>query len=181
VAVWDTVGAMGFPEYDKGSAVDAFKFTDTKLSPKVANGFHAVALDEQRATFAPTLWDDAPNVIQVLFPGAHADVGGGYPVLDRQSGLSDGALKWMKERLSEAGVIFEATARYAIDPCAVGTAHTPWGHLPWTMKCFPKGLRTFKGARGLQVHESVAARMAGGPVLGEPGGKAAVYNPANLP
>ena len=43
------------------------------------NGFHAVAVDEERVDFTPTLWDDRDGVVQVLFPGAHADVGGGYP------------------------------------------------------------------------------------------------------
>ena len=40
---------------------------------------HAVALDEKRDVFTPTLWDPGnPYVTQVRFPGGHADVGGGY-------------------------------------------------------------------------------------------------------
>ena len=35
--------------------------------------------DEQRVDFVPTLWSAAPNVKKMVFPGAHADVGGGYP------------------------------------------------------------------------------------------------------
>src|SRR5262249_39156332 len=47
VAVWDTVGALGIPEFDaQDRRVDAFRFCDTTLSPKVSRGFHAVALDE---------------------------------------------------------------------------------------------------------------------------------------
>ena len=75
--------------------VDAFKFVDTQLSQKVGMGFHAVALDERRNDFKPTLWDPAPNVTQRLFPGANGDVGGGYPEAHNESGLSDGALNWM--------------------------------------------------------------------------------------
>lgn len=57
---------------------------------------HAVAMDERRHTFSPTLWTDvAPgrDVEQVWFPGVHGDVGGGYA----QAGLSDGVLLWMME------------------------------------------------------------------------------------
>lgn len=62
VGVWDTVGAMGLPRYIKDERADAFRFTDTRLSPNVVNGFHAIALDEQRIDFTPTLWDQAGNV-----------------------------------------------------------------------------------------------------------------------
>jgi hypothetical protein len=100
VGVWDTVGAMGFPDYTAGGQrVDAFKFADTKLSAKVQHGFHAVDLDERRNDFSPTLWDPEDRIVQMLFPGAHSDVGGGYPAGNRESGLSNGALKWMRGRL----------------------------------------------------------------------------------
>ena len=96
VGVFDTVGAMGFPDYAAGGErVDAFKFADTKLSAKVQHGFHAVALDERRSDFVPTLWEPAERIVQVLFPGAHGDVGGGYPATNRESGLSDVALAWI--------------------------------------------------------------------------------------
>src|SRR5689334_3880114 len=101
VAVWDTVGALGIPEFDlKLERIDAFQFCDTQLSPMVAKGIHAVAADEERADFVPTLWDADKRILQVLFPGAHADVGGGYPDENQESGLSDGALAWMISRLN---------------------------------------------------------------------------------
>jgi len=54
VGVWDTVGSLGIPnQVFGGERVDCFRFTDTKLSPIVQNGFHAVSLDEQRKDFAP--------------------------------------------------------------------------------------------------------------------------------
>jgi uncharacterized protein (DUF2235 family) len=80
VAVWDTVGALGIPEFTvQLERVDGFQFADRKLSPIVRHGLHAVAIDEQRSDFTPTLWDDDPRIIQALFPGCHSDVGGGYP------------------------------------------------------------------------------------------------------
>jgi hypothetical protein len=83
-----------------------FTFHDTRLSGIVANAFHAIAVDERRPDFMPAFWTqprpDAPapreamsfsdadnallarwrteqDVKQRWFPGAHSDVGGGYP------------------------------------------------------------------------------------------------------
>ena len=153
VGVWDTVGAMGFPEYEKGANVDAFKFVDTALSPKVKNGFHAVALDEERNVFSPTLWS-AGNFTQILFPGAHADVGGGYPTKNKESGLSDGALRWMVENLKGTGLFFSGTTP---DPNPAGVAHKPWEHAPWNLPIFPTGPRSFPA--GMPMDPSVKMRM----------------------
>jgi uncharacterized protein (DUF2235 family) len=176
VGVWDTVGAMGFPEYaGNGQRLDAFRFVDNHLSPKVKQGFHALALDEQRNDFAPTLWDAAPNVTQVLFPGAHADVGGGYPAANRESGLSDGALAWMVANLQGIGIPFRADPLPAPDPA--GCAHKPWKHGPWP--ALPHGPRAFPA--GMPVDASVSARRAAGPVVADPGEAAGPYLPSNLP
>ena len=77
VAVWDTVGSMGIPEYAGDKRFDVFRFVDTKLSDKVEFGFHAMAVDEMRIDFPVTRWDDRQKIEQVWFVGAHADVGGG--------------------------------------------------------------------------------------------------------
>lgn len=177
VGVWDTVGAMGFPEYaGNGERLDAFRFVDTTLSAKVKRGFHAVALDEQRKDFVPTLWDPAPNVTQALFPGAHGDVGGGYPVAGNESGLSDGALVWMLAGLQAQGVAFRAEPAPPL-PDPGGTAHKPWAHGPWPL--LPTGLRSFPA--GLPLDPSVAARQAAGPVVADPGEAPGPYQPGNLP
>jgi hypothetical protein len=175
VAVWDTVGAMGVPNYRKDARVDAFQFTDTRLSEKVSYGFHAVALDEQRVDFTPTLWDAAPNVSQLLFPGAHADVGGGYPIRERQSGLSDAALHWMLQQLQDVGALFtdRRVDGFAPDPAAI--AHKPWIYKPWPE--FPKSYRRF--ADGIAEHPSIAARMAAGLVIADPKEDPAPYSPPN--
>ena len=179
VAVWDTVGALGFPDYAGGQHVDAFKFADTKLSPKVMRGFHAVALDERRNDFTPTLWDPAPSVSQVLFPGAHADVGGGYPMTNNESGLSDGALKWMMEQLAGIGVLFSGASAFPIQPDSAGTAHKPWVHLPWNIPGVSLGSRVFP--KGMAEDPSIASRMTEGKVVANPGELLAPYNPCNRP
>jgi adenylate kinase family enzyme len=117
VAVWDTVGALGIPEFTMTlERVDAFQFADRKLSPAVQHGVHAVAVDEQRADFEPTLWDPDPRIVQALFPGAHGDVGGGFPVSGNESGLSDCTLSWMIGQLTGLGVQFAATPTYNAMP-----------------------------------------------------------------
>jgi uncharacterized protein (DUF2235 family) len=179
VAVWDTVGAMGLPRYMNDSRTDAFRFTDTRLSPKVEHGFHAMALDEKRTDFTPTLWDAADNVIQMVFPGAHADVGGGYPTQNNESGLSDIALEWMVEQLKTVGVRFGQPIYTPFAPNAKGVAHKPWQHPPFNVSGKAKP-RNLKGS-GIPEHPSIQARMKAGPVVAEPGESPAPYAPTNRP
>jgi uncharacterized protein (DUF2235 family) len=178
VAVWDTVGALGIPTYVGGSRMDAFRFADTKLSALVDTGLHAVALDEQRVDFTPTLWEPASNVLQMVFPGAHADVGGGYPTRDHESGLSDIALQWMADQLTTVGVRFSQPLYCPFAPEVRGTAHKPW--LSLAFRAGLKGHRQFKGT-GISAHPSIAQRIAAGPVLAAPGEAAAPYAPVNWP
>src|SRR5947209_16382948 len=98
IAVWDTVGALGVPIGALKSINEKeFQFLDTTLSPVVKFAFHALAVDEHRGPFQPTLWeaDPAPGqtLVQAWFAGAHSDIGGGYP----EHGLSDIALVWLMD------------------------------------------------------------------------------------
>jgi uncharacterized protein (DUF2235 family) len=180
IAVWDTVGAMGFPEFAQDRRrVDAFKFADTRLSAKVTQGFHAVALDEERVDFAPTLWDAAPNVTQVLFPGAHSDVGGGYPMANNESGLSDGALQWMIACMTKRGVRFSDKPSIHIEPDPAGTAHKPWEKPPLNIPTVFTGKRVFPA--GMAKDPSIQKRMQAGDVEAAPGEDPVPYQPDNLP
>jgi uncharacterized protein (DUF2235 family) len=178
VAVWDTVGALGIPRFKGNGRVDAFRFCDTKLSKKVIRGFHAVALDEQRCDFEPTLWDPAPNVKQVLFPGAHCDTGGGYPMIGNESGLSDGGLRWMMDQLTEAGVRFSTREPYQITPSHLGIAHKPWRQSPWNYPGVKTSPRSFP--KDMERHPSIALRMREVGVIHEPGEAAMAYYPVSL-
>lgn len=123
IGVWDTVGSLGVPVsglrfLTKGK----YQFHDVQLSSHVDHAYHALAIDERRGPFAPTLWTcpkDAPNqsVEQVWFAGVHSNIGGGYP--DR--GLSDQALVWMIEKAQGAGLAFdpEIVGGFAPDPRGV--------------------------------------------------------------
>lgn len=177
IAVWETVGALGIPECTRAMLrIDVFRFADTSLSPVVRRGVQALAVDEQREDFVPTLWDSDVRITQALFPGAHADVGGGYQDGNDESGLSDRTLAWMTERLSSAGVLFASTPTIKPHPDPRGTAHEPWLHLPWTM--LPRGPRAFPA--GLCLSQFVIDRINAGPVVADPQTAAMPYVPANL-
>jgi len=178
VGVWDTVGALGLPNYIQEPGADAFKFTDRRLSPKVKKGFHALALDEQRADFVPTLWDKAENVVQVVFPGAHADVGGGYSMKNRESELSDIALNWMVEQLASVGVKFGSPIFSVFHPSALGVAHQPWCSWPFNdpQRIAPRAFQK----DSVQGHPSIDERK-GKAVCPGPNLAPAVYSPTNWP
>ncbi len=178
VAVWDTVGSLGIPEYDiqTNTLVDAFRFADIKLSARVGHGIHALALDEQRLLFTPTFWEKAPNVTQLVFPGAHADVGGGYPTQNRESGLSDGALLWMIEQLTANGVLFSDAVK-DIKPDASAPAHKEWKKIAVT----GLGIRKFDASLGILAHRSVTERKKADAVVNDIGETPRKYNPANWP
>ena len=105
VAVWDTIGNLGIPFVRKSFIKELLGFHDTELSPTVDVGLHALAIDEPRGPFEPTLWTIKKGtslppgqvIEQVWFPGCHANVGGGY----QDCSLSDIALLWMAERLAQ--------------------------------------------------------------------------------
>jgi uncharacterized protein (DUF2235 family) len=120
VAVWDTVGSLGVPTRGPIGMLSRRRngFHDVTLSGRVEHAFHALAIDERRKPFAPTLWEvpDADarergpgRVQQVWFAGVHSNVGGGYP----DTGLSDLALAWMYERVASCGLVLRPDASQA--------------------------------------------------------------------
>ncbi len=101
IGVWDTVGALGIPLSGLRlvNVVNRrWQFHDTDLSTTVGSAFQAVAIDEKRKPFKPTIWKQQPDapasqqLEQVWYAGVHSDVGGGYP----QRQLADITLWWMK-------------------------------------------------------------------------------------
>ena len=123
IGVWETVGALGFAAALGGiDPVD--DFLDTNLHPNVLNAYHALAIDEKRPQFQPTLWNVASagqTLEQVWFSGYHSDVGGGVRQLEPGSkALSDIPLAWMMQKASALGLQFDAlvleTLPMPIDP-----------------------------------------------------------------
>ena len=152
VAVWDTVGSMGIPAYAADKRFDVFRFVDTRLSDKVQNGFHAMALDELRADFPVTAWDARAGIKQVWFVGAHADVGGGYSIAE--SRLSDIALEWMTKQLAEVGVRVATPLTYSPEPLIDPEIHKPWTKAPFAL--LPRSPRQVAGTD--TIHDSVLRR-----------------------
>jgi hypothetical protein len=162
VGVWDTVGALGIPELSKGhdTRLDLLRFADTGLSPMVDRGFHAIAADEQRVEFSPTLWDPDPaRIAQCFFPGAHSDVGGGYPS-GAESMLSDVALSWMVAQLTSCGVSFRVASAITTG-AEPGPMHLPWATPPFSL--LPNAIRDFPafngGKAGISVHPALLERI----------------------
>jgi len=126
IGVWDTVGSLGIPLRGlRGLTRRRYDFHDTELSGSVEFAFHALAIDELRAPFEPTLWLEKPKpnqlVSQTWFPGVHSDIGGGYA----SNGLSDISLRWMMANAELAGLCFddEVMESRALECDALGKLH----------------------------------------------------------
>jgi hypothetical protein len=98
LGVWDTV-----EEYYLSRDLPDLE----KLPAHVNHARQALALHERRHEMEPTLWTNwnaDSTVCQRWFPGAHADVGGGYP----DGGLADAPLRWMQAEASKKGLDVDA-------------------------------------------------------------------------
>jgi len=123
LGVWDTVGQLGIPRILPVSiGTNAqYEFHDTALSRCVEHARHAVAIDERRAAFTPTLWSNIdafntpgtrPRVAQQWFPGDHGGVGG-----SAARGLSNCALMWVLEGAELAGLTISREPGSVISGC----------------------------------------------------------------
>ncbi|MEJ6781459.1 DUF2235 domain-containing protein [Aminobacter sp. Piv2-1] len=118
LGVWDTVGALGVPAFNiPGISRSTLGWLHTGLRLPIEHGFHALAIDEHRGTFSPTLWTtrkphdpkakvatprSLSSVEQRWFCGAHANVGGGY----RSDLLAQIPLRWIMQKASAHGLTF---------------------------------------------------------------------------
>lgn len=134
IGVWDTVGALGIPDGVLGWKEISqltplwhrlWGFHDTQLSSHVRYAYHALAIDERRPPFEPTLWTGTATpgqtVEQVWFAGAHTDIGGG----SCGSALSDITLMWMVQRARAAGLTVEPGRLRLGDVDTVGNRIAP--------------------------------------------------------
>jgi uncharacterized protein (DUF2235 family) len=177
VGVWDTVGALGIPVgllARISVRLLRLRFHDVKLSSYVDNAFHALAIDERRRAFAPTLWQrqehsTGQRVEQVWFAGVHSNVGGG----ETDAHLSDIAFLWMRDRAVECGLAFDeraVAAEVSPDPC--GKLFESWRGI---YRLIPPRRRTIEATgtppRFGYVHRAALERREHDPT----------YRPPNLP
>ena len=175
LGVFDTVGSMGLPDIVKGERVDDFEFVSTTLDSNIGLAFSAVSLDEERINFPPTFWDTPDNrLTQMLFAGAHSDVGGGYP----DHGLADCTLDWMVGKLrNEVTLRIKPTSEQGdFNSSPLALAHCPWSKDPLRRfarrRAFPDNL--------FSLSTQVEDRMKGGhvPLEDVESPSVAAYNPA---
>ena len=161
VGVWDTVGALGIPVGLFRFFNRRYGFHEVGLTPNIGHAYHALAIDERRRPFEPSLWElpegSQQTLEQVWFPGVHTNVGGGY---DRD-GLANGALHWIKRAAARQGLAFDETfLRH----------YRPWhGHelrrslTPLYRLLGPRSRMIGATARGNEaIHPSAVRRLEGG-------------------
>ena len=134
VGVWDTVAAYGMPVDEMTRGIHQYiwpiELPNNHLSASVKRACQALALDEERTTFHPQLWDEttgmqrqhrAPDadarrfikderISQVWFAGVHTNVGGGYP----DDALAYIPFVWMITEAKRCGLKFKSD--YANQP-----------------------------------------------------------------
>lgn len=170
VGVWDTVGAMGIPVRFLGLFEGKDEFYDTKIGPNIQIARHALAIDEHREDFEPTIWTERPglDIEQVWFAGAHSDVGGGYKRDKDGTVLADNTLDWMMREARNAGLTVESHLSSTIHKNPLAKLHKSRRSF-YRLK--RKYLRPIVGTSSKTlVHKSVRARWQQDPS----------YRPKNL-
>jgi uncharacterized protein (DUF2235 family) len=169
--VWDTVGALGVPLpcVPKISRAD-FAFLETDLRINYTHAYHALAVDEHREAFAPTLWTkttpkqgetyparDLDHVEQRWFVGAHANVGGGY----ENDLLAQIPLEWMMAKAIAHGLKF--TDNIVIDgnenTCPIHDSLAEMAHGIYEVLTFGKHYYRPIGAEPLDIGNAVTTTI----------------------
>ncbi len=116
MGVWDTVGALGLPGvFGQLSKLvnQKYAFHDAALSRSVRSARHAVAIDERRRLYPPSLWDnlddlngadvtgDERTYQQKWFPGVHSVVGGSGVVPKLSAFTADWIVEGARDLLLE--------------------------------------------------------------------------------
>lgn len=160
---FDTVAALGLPFETLDVIVNLLpgfrhSFHNFTLSESVENAYHALAIDDERKTFHPVLWDERikpyQHVEQVWFCGMHTDIGGGYTIRR----LSNIPLAWMRDHAARHGLIFYPNALQVIKGNANGYMHNSRGK--WLTQLYRRQPRFWDENRGdsPNIHPSVFER-----------------------
>lgn len=147
VGVWDTVESLAM---NAGK-----KFFDAKLNQEVSYGYQALAIDERRRDFPPSIWNESnvasgQTIEQVWFAGAHADVGGWFD----ERGLANISLRWMLEKAGQQGLELDHSRIAGYEPDPHDKLHESYSGF-WRFR----GSRRRKIPDRARVHASVRERM----------------------
>ena len=124
IGVWDTVGALGIPWTGMPLfGKQEFFFHNPNLSVIHKHAYQALAIDEHRGAYKPTLWTqfvpaersnatisepslpDVSRCEQRWFAGAHSNVGGGY----KEDLMCLRPLAWLQGQAERLGLAFTQT------------------------------------------------------------------------
>ena len=175
VGVWDTVAAYGLPIQELTRGWDRWIWpmlpVDSELSPRVKRACHAMALDDERETFFPLLWNEQKEtqnastngsdegISQVWFSGVHSNVGGGYP----DDSLAHTSLRWMASHAARSGLRFIPSECSPVRP---GAEMIPRAWIERAVACAPmndsrRGLGAYYRYRPRPVHSLCHDPIAG--------------------
>lgn len=171
LGLFDTVEAYGVPIDGLRAAIDRtiwpISFHNRTPSEKVLAARHALALDEERASFQPVQFDvpeaRLPAIQELWFAGVHSDVGGGYP----DDALAFLPLAWIASEAEAAGLRFAegALERFGAAGSFVPPIHDSRAGLAVLYRYAPRDIagRAGEGAtRPARVHNSVVEKIARG-------------------
>ncbi len=184
VGLWDTVDAYGLPIDELTRAwnvVFPLAMPDRELSDNVQRVCHVLALDDERHTFHPVLFNEATlpgggalskttddeKICQVWFAGMHSNVGGGYP----DDALAHVSLRWIMAEAGKAGLVYKPGEEDRVNTAADvnGKMHDSrqgfgglYRYLPRKIAslCTDRENGVFVGRP--KIHESVFTRMRHG-------------------
>ncbi len=160
VGVFDTVGALGAPGF-LGQMFNRskYKYHNVDLNDQVEYAVHALAIDERRSAFLPTLWTRPSGwkgtLIQAWFAGVHSNIGGGY----KPDGLANEALHWVASHAESCGLSLNRQYLAHFEPWFDSTLNDSMTLLYRTMGTVSRSLGNAI-AHGECLHRSVVRRVA---------------------
>jgi uncharacterized protein (DUF2235 family) len=158
IGVWDTVGALGAPG-PMGDLIDGnrFKYHDIELNANIENAYHALAVDELRVPFKPSLWTRpsawSGKLEQTWFCGVHCNVGGGYS----PDGLANEALHWLVEKAESHGLEFDSEYLSHFRPCFNSTLNDSMSLMYRLLGEYHRPIGQHR-EHGEQIHRSIIDR-----------------------
>lgn len=163
---FDMVDALGVPLIGfRGWTRPHVGVREPLLPENVQTARHALAADEDRDAFRPTIWKASPgterDLQQLWFPGAHGDVCGGFG----KNELADLSLEWMIGEARAAGL---EVAEPSLAPDLTADRTPPRGIHRWLPVVPRRPLETSPVSESLHLSFIEKAKMehyARGPVV----------------